>query len=49
MTTAAAGEAARVPEVSVLVIGAGYAGVIATNRLLASLTPWRLTGSASWC
>jgi len=31
--------AVNVTDVCVLVIGAGYAGVIATNRLLASLTP----------
>lgn len=38
MTPAAAAEGAGVQGVSVLVIGAGYAGVIATNRLLASLS-----------
>jgi len=38
MTAATAGEGRNEDELSVLVIGAGYAGVIATNRLLASLS-----------
>lgn len=38
MTPASAAEGADVDGLSVLVIGAGYAGVMATNRLLASLS-----------
>jgi NADH:ubiquinone reductase (H+-translocating) len=38
MTPAPNAEGAGVDELSVLVIGAGYAGVMATNRLLSSLS-----------
>ena len=39
MTAESAAERNASKDVSVVVIGAGYAGVMATNRLLGSLTP----------
>ena len=47
MTPASAAEAADVRGLSVLVIGAGYAGVMATNRLLAPCAAWKLIEFAS--
>ena len=39
MTSDRDGHGLTAGEVSVVVIGAGYAGVMATNRLLASMSP----------